>query len=91
MSIDDTYTHIYTQMAVESAAGILHLHSEGVVHRDIATRNLLLTEDWRVCVCDFGMSRFTQNKSYGKTQSFVGPIKVSVCVCVCVCGCCFSV
>ena len=32
-------------MARGAAAGIMHLHEEGLVHRDIAARNLLVDGD----------------------------------------------
>lgn len=34
--------------AADSASGVLHLHKEGILHRDIATRNLLLDSSGRV-------------------------------------------
>lgn len=36
--------------ARDAAAGVLHLHYEHVVHRDIASRNLLLDENLSVAV-----------------------------------------
>ena len=30
------------QWALEAARGVSHLHQEGLIHRDLATRNLLL-------------------------------------------------
>jgi len=38
------------RFAQEAASGLLHLHSEQVVHRDVASRNLLLNEAWHVKV-----------------------------------------
>jgi serine/threonine protein kinase len=35
------------------ASGMLHLHSEGIVHRDLATRNVLLTEALEPKIGDF--------------------------------------
>jgi len=45
------------QMAVDASAGILHMHSKGVIHCDIASRNFLVDDQHRVVVCDLGMSR----------------------------------
>jgi len=53
-------------MATDIAAGMLHLHkeNEGIVHRDLATRNLLVKKiqrregvDYEVKVTDIGLSR----------------------------------
>eukprot|EP01114_Cavostelium_apophysatum_P013188 TRINITY_DN3132_c0_g1_i5.p1 TRINITY_DN3132_c0_g1~~TRINITY_DN3132_c0_g1_i5.p1 ORF type:complete len:1448 (-),score=345.98 TRINITY_DN3132_c0_g1_i5:8-4351(-) len=56
------------------AAGMLHLHSEGIIHRDLACRNILLHGDV-VKVSDFGMSRITQKEESNKTKTTVGPLK----------------
>jgi len=64
------------EMLIDAAAGILHLHSEGVIHRDIAARNLLVDENFRVRVADFGFARIKEiNQSKGFTNTSIGPIK----------------
>ncbi|PRP78057.1 hypothetical protein PROFUN_14031 [Planoprotostelium fungivorum] len=57
------------------AVGMLHLHMEKVIHRDLAVRNILLTEHLVPKVADFGMSREQQTEDAGTTQSLVGPLK----------------
>eukprot|EP01119_Soliformovum_irregulare_P011622 TRINITY_DN2934_c0_g1_i2.p3 TRINITY_DN2934_c0_g1~~TRINITY_DN2934_c0_g1_i2.p3 ORF type:complete len:268 (+),score=58.22 TRINITY_DN2934_c0_g1_i2:1173-1976(+) len=58
------------------AKGILHLHEEGIIHRDLAVRNVLLTENLEVKVADFGLSRhITDTTQVSKTVSVVGPLK----------------
>ncbi|KAL0565658.1 hypothetical protein V5O48_016363 [Marasmius crinis-equi] len=39
------------------ASGLEYLHSENVVHGDLKEPNILLTEAYRACICDFGLSR----------------------------------
>jgi len=39
--------------------GLLDLHDKNIVHRDFKSLNLLVTNDFRVKVCDFGLSRST--------------------------------
>ncbi|XP_064407368.1 uncharacterized protein LOC135352121 [Halichondria panicea] len=39
------------------ARGLLHLHRESVVHRDLTARNVLLTASLRAKITDFGNSR----------------------------------
>jgi mitogen-activated protein kinase 1/3 len=34
------------------------LHAHGCIHRDLSTRNILIDDQCRVFVCDFGLSRF---------------------------------
>lgn len=36
--------------------GLRYLHSINVVHRDLKTNNLLVTEDYRIKICDFGFA-----------------------------------
>ncbi|PRP86868.1 hypothetical protein PROFUN_03616 [Planoprotostelium fungivorum] len=59
------------------ALGLLHLHKEGVVHRDLAVRNILLTKHLEPKVSDFGMSRVLEGgENEGqKTQTGLGPVK----------------
>jgi serine/threonine protein kinase len=62
--------------ARDAAAGVAHLHAEHVVHRDIALRNMLLTDAGATVVADFGMSREVElEDAGGNTLSTVGPIK----------------
>ena len=46
-------THV-ARIAMEAAAALAHLHDRGVLHRDIASRNVLLNEHWHVRIADFG-------------------------------------
>ncbi|KAL6045682.1 Tyrosine-protein kinase abl1 [Balamuthia mandrillaris] len=47
----------FLRMAREIAAGMNHLHSEGITHRDLACRNLLLAVNLSIKVADFGLAR----------------------------------
>eukprot|EP01119_Soliformovum_irregulare_P022069 TRINITY_DN747_c0_g1_i1.p1 TRINITY_DN747_c0_g1~~TRINITY_DN747_c0_g1_i1.p1 ORF type:complete len:1284 (+),score=325.47 TRINITY_DN747_c0_g1_i1:126-3977(+) len=54
-------------VAAQCAAGMIHLHDKGIVHRDLALRNILFarTDDGFVAkVADFGMSRTTEQGHY---------------------------
>lgn len=66
--------------AKDIAAGMSHLHLEGIVHRDLAVRNLLLTSTLEIKISDFGLARAIQKGEDGtnmsqKTESHVGPLK----------------
>eukprot|EP01111_Echinosteliopsis_oligospora_P011467 TRINITY_DN3793_c0_g1_i1.p1 TRINITY_DN3793_c0_g1~~TRINITY_DN3793_c0_g1_i1.p1 ORF type:complete len:924 (+),score=262.14 TRINITY_DN3793_c0_g1_i1:63-2834(+) len=60
--------------ARDAAAGISHLHAENVIHRDIATRNLLVDDQGVVRISDFGLARI-KTKATSQTKSNVGPVK----------------
>jgi serine/threonine protein kinase/Tfp pilus assembly protein PilF len=42
----------------QAALGLQHAHEHGMVHRDITPRNLMLADDGRVKVLDFGLAYF---------------------------------
>ncbi len=50
------YRHIASLLA-GVADGLAHAHAEGVVHRDIKPHNLILGEDHRLYITDFGLAR----------------------------------
>eukprot|EP00020_Sapocribrum_chincoteaguense_P000044 CAMPEP_0170747056 /NCGR_PEP_ID=MMETSP0437-20130122/9124_1 /TAXON_ID=0 /ORGANISM="Sexangularia sp." /LENGTH=334 /DNA_ID=CAMNT_0011085819 /DNA_START=157 /DNA_END=1158 /DNA_ORIENTATION=+ len=66
------------------AKGLDHLHQEGVVHRDIAARNILLDHNMKALITDFGMARVLRRETSGpdpcfsedhQTSTRVGPIR----------------
>jgi len=68
------------RFAKHIARGMLHLHTgkKGIeiIHRDVATRNILLKEGMIAAVSDFGMARIKQEETdSSKTTQVVGPLK----------------
>jgi len=64
------------RIAKEAASAISHLHSENVIHRDIAARNMLIGEGGKILVSDFGMARFKNPEAdVAETKTNVGPIR----------------
>jgi hypothetical protein len=55
--------------------GVHHLHQEGVVHRDLASRNVLLTAALVPKLTDFGMAREGAEDEATTTATRVGPIR----------------
>jgi len=39
------------------ALAMNYLHAKDKIHRDLKSHNLLVTEDWKLKVCDFGLAR----------------------------------
>ena len=62
-------------MVHQIALGMAALHKFGVVHRDLATRNVLLFENLVVKVTDFGLSRAVQpDKEYYRLTTVNRPM-----------------
>jgi len=45
------------RLLLEVSLAMAYLHAKGKMHRDLKSHNLLVTEDWKVKVCDFGLAR----------------------------------
>jgi predicted Ser/Thr protein kinase len=66
MSKDSLFTHLKTatldrvmqkQLALEIALGLSYLHSQGVLHRDLKSANVLINEAGHAKLADFGLSK----------------------------------
>jgi serine/threonine protein kinase/ankyrin repeat protein len=53
------------EWSVQLASGVAALHNNEpqIVHRDLKTLNLLLSDNWIIKVCDFGLSRFSTSSN----------------------------
>ncbi|CAL1548580.1 unnamed protein product, partial [Lymnaea stagnalis] len=65
--------------AIEIARGMNYLHWEApvkVIHRDLKSKNIVISEDWTCKLCDFGASRFigsTTKMSLAGTFPWMAP------------------
>ncbi|QDZ19563.1 dual specificity protein kinase [Chloropicon primus] len=49
--------------------GMIYLHNEGIIHRDLKSRNILTNNNWTVKIADFDLSRIKQATLYKNDPS----------------------
>ncbi|KAK8484675.1 hypothetical protein V6N11_073167 [Hibiscus sabdariffa] len=61
-------------IAVGAARGLNYLHhgcERPVIHRDVKSSNILLDEDWKPRIADFGLAKIVQNDGGGDWTHFI--------------------
>ncbi|UCH84598.1 MAG: protein kinase [Candidatus Latescibacterota bacterium] len=58
--------------ATQIARGLEAAHKKGVIHRDIKSANIMITEDGQVKITDFGLARIVGSKEISKATMSIG-------------------
>ena len=68
------YLHhvVATLIVTEVAKALAHAHSKGVIHRDIKPENIMILEDGRIKIVDFGIAKDTNRNNMTITGTFMG-------------------
>jgi serine/threonine protein kinase len=69
LSIDETIDY-----SIQIAEALEHAHKNHIVHRDIKPHNIMITEDGRVKVTDFGIARAATFSTVTNTSTVVGSV-----------------
>ena len=64
-SSNDIFLPIKVHILRDISCGLLHIHSHGVVHRDLNSGNVLLTESLQAKVADLGVARIIKKSTVG--------------------------
>ena len=69
LSLDETIDY-----SIQIAEALEHAHKNHIVHRDIKPHNIMITEDGRAKVTDFGIARAATSSTVTNTSNVIGSV-----------------
>ena len=55
---------VKVQMAYQGALSLEYLHKQNIIHNDIKTENMLISDGWQIKLCDFGFARKLEEDTF---------------------------
>jgi len=62
------------EIARQICEGLQHAHENGIIHRDIKPHNILVTENGKVKVTDFGIAQMMSSVTVTSSETIVGSV-----------------